>query len=120
MSIPAVTKPVARNSPAVIKGSKGFQSSELFGSQQRVSEIEQQACSHDSGEGIIEGHRSPSLQTVTGIGVAHGKREKAQPHGQHDDVQHLVTPGDSSPKQWWSPAFHPRADSKKVFRTERW
>jgi hypothetical protein len=119
MSIRAVTKTVATNSPAVIMGSKGFQSSELFGSQQRVGEIEQQPCSHDSGEGIIEDHRSASLQTVTGIGVAHGKREKAQSHCQHDDVRHLVSPDDRSPKQWSWPAVSSICGIEKVIRMDR-
>jgi len=36
-----------------------------------------------------------SSKPIASVGVAHGQREKAEPEGQQDQVQHLDAPSDT-------------------------
>jgi hypothetical protein len=63
--------------------------SEPLGPQQSVSEVDQQPESDEGGERVIEGHCS-LLEPFADVGVSHRQREKTEPEGQQDDVEHCV------------------------------
>ena len=53
--------------------------SEPLGPQQRVGQVEQQACGNDAGERIIEDHGALPSQPFADIGVTYAGGEEAEP-----------------------------------------
>jgi hypothetical protein len=64
--------------------------SEPLGPQQRVGQVEQQACGNDGGEGIVEDHGALLSQPFADIGVTYARREEAKAESKHGDVKHEV------------------------------
>ena len=87
--------------------------SEPLGSQQSVGEVEQQPRGHERGERVIEIHET-LLQAIAGVGVTHRHREKAKPHGQHEQVHHLDIPSGLRSRMHCSAQPQRRASAARV------
>ncbi len=67
--------------------------SEPLGTQQGVSQIEQETERNGGGQRIVKDH-DPflPLEPLTGVGIADREREKAEREGDHQNVHHLSFP----------------------------
>ena len=59
--------------------------------QQGVAEVDHQPEHHDSGQRIVE-DQGNLLQPVAGERVGEREREKADPGGEHEKIQHGIAP----------------------------
>ena len=64
--------------------------SELFGPQQGVGQVEQEADRDDAGERIVEDHGHSPLESLARVGVPDGEGKEAQREGEHQNVHHGV------------------------------
>ena len=65
----------------------GARALETLGTQQCVSEVDQQPRGHEGGERVVDCHDF-LLEAIAGVGVADRQGEEAQTQCQQDEIEH--------------------------------